>query len=427
MSQHLRINSNWLGKIALVFTLLFSMAQPASAQADAALGKKLFKTNCASCHKLEKPSIGPALGGITEMREEEWLIKWIRNNAELRASGDAEAIQVYEDWNGVAMTAFEFLSEDDVRNILQYTIEGEPKKAVVETPDVVVQEDNTLPVLLVLGAFMILFWVLLVRVQNTLRQVQGEEASNLLKDANWVIRVLAANKRFMTALTVVLTLTFLYLAFNWMMGLGVEQNYQPSQPINFSHKIHAGDNKIDCNYCHSSARHSRNSGIPSANVCMNCHMAIDGSEMTAANGELKYGGERSPEIAKIYDAIGWDPDARQYIEGYEQKPIEWIRIHNLPDLAYFNHSQHVTAGKVDCQECHGPVETMDTLYQYSELTMGWCINCHQETKVQTANGYYSEEVSEGSQSLNDRLYERYHDGTITVDKIGGMECGKCHY
>lgn len=427
MSQHLRIHSNWLGKIALVFMLLFSMAQPSAAQADAALGKKLFKTNCAACHKLDKDGIGPALAGITETRSEEWLIKWIRNNAELRASGDADAIAVYDEWNGVAMTAFEFLSEDDVRNILQYTIEGEPKKEKIDTPDVVVEKDNTLPVLLVLGAFMILFWVLLIRVQNTLRQVQGDEPTNLLKDANWLIRVLAANKRFMTALTVILTLAFLYGVFTWMMSLGVEQDYKPSQPINFSHKIHAGDNKIDCNYCHSSARHSRNSGIPSANVCMNCHMAIDGSEILADNGELKYGGERSPEIAKIYNAIGWDPDARKYIEDYEQKPIEWIRIHNLPDLAYFNHSQHVTAGKIECQTCHGPVETMDTLYQYSELTMGWCINCHRDTKVQTANGYYSEEVSEGSQSLNDRLYERYHDGSITVDKIGGMECGKCHY
>ena len=153
---------------------------------------------------------------------------------------------------------------------------------------------------------------------------------------------------------------------------------------------------------------------------MNCHMMIDGSEITNEVGQLKYDGEPSPEIAKIYASIGWDVDAKKYIEGFEQKPIKWVRIHNLPDLAYFNHAQHVNAGKQKCQTCHGPVEEMDEVYQYSELTMGWCINCHRETKVDVENNAYYEGV-------HDKLEEKYHGEDITVEKIGGLECGKCHY
>jgi hypothetical protein len=224
----------------------------------------------------------------------------------------------------------------------------------------------------------------------------------------------------------VLALGFLYAVYVFLMGIGVEKDYQPVQPIAFSHKIHAGDNGVDCNYCHSSARHSKHSGIPAANVCMNCHMYIDGSEVVDASGNLKYGGERSPEIQKIYAAIGWDPEQRVYIEGYEQKPIQWIRIHNLPDLAYFNHAQHVNAGKVECQTCHGPVEEMEVAYQYSELTMGWCINCHRETEIKGENGYYAGAI-DGSASISDRLVDRFHEEKITVASIGGLECGKCHY
>ena len=210
------------------------------------------------------------------------------------------------------------------------------------------------------------------------------------------------------------------------MSIGVEQNYQPIQPIAFSHKIHAGENQVDCNYCHTSARYSKHSGIPSANVCMNCHMYIDGTEILNEDGVSKYAGERSPEISKIYAAIGWDPDERTYIEDYEVKPIRWIRIHNLPDLVYFNHAQHVTAGGVECQTCHGPIEEMEVAYQYSSLTMGWCINCHRETEVNTSNGYYADADGNGT-SINERLALKFHDEIITVEKIGGLECGKCHY
>ncbi len=413
-----------ISALFVAITLIFSsLGFSAQAAPDVELGKKLFKQNCASCHKLDKKLIGPELGGISQRRSEEWLIQWIKDNAALRASGDADAIALFDEYSGSVMNAFPALSDDDIRSILAYTDAGDQKSAPLAADAAVapVEEENSPVMLIILGSFLLLFLSLLLRIRNTLKQVQGEKATHLLQDANKFYLWVNSNKRFMTFLTIVLSLWFLQVTYAYLMGIGVEQNYQPQQPIAFSHKVHAGQNKVDCNYCHSSARHSKQSGIPSANVCMNCHMYIDGSEITdSLTGALKYGGDRSPEIAKIYAAIGWDPDKRAYTDGGEQKPIKWVRVHNLPDLAYFNHAQHVTAGGVECQTCHGPVETMDEVYQYSDLTMGWCINCHRETEVKTeTNGYYAD--------MHDRLKEKFKGEKITVEKIGGLECGKCHY
>jgi mono/diheme cytochrome c family protein len=415
-------------KVIALFIFLFSLltAVPAYAfEGNAANGKKLFKQNCAACHKLDKKAIGPALAGVTERRTEEWLLAWIRNNAELRASGDADANAIFKEYNGSVMSAFPNFSDQDIYDILQYTIEGDAPAVVVDgnTPGTVPvpteSPDYVLPMMIILGVLFLLLISLLVKMKNTLRVVQGREPESIVDEVSAFGRALVANKFIMTIGTLGVGVVFLSFTYWYFMGIGVEQNYQPSQPIAFSHKVHAGDNKIDCNYCHSTARHSKHSGIPSANVCMNCHKYIDGSEIKNADGSLKYDGERSPEIAKIYDAIGWDPEAVAFIDNYEQKPIKWVRIHNLPDLAYFNHAQHVNAGQLECQTCHGPVQEMEEVYQYSELTMGWCINCHRETEVQTANGYY--------EGYADKIKEYYHTDKITVDKIGGMECGKCHY
>jgi mono/diheme cytochrome c family protein len=425
MKQNASLLRRFAGLYLLTVLAFTTFGFSAHAEADVELGKKLFKQNCASCHKLDKKLVGPALAGVSQRRSETWLIQWIRDNAALRASGDADAKAIFEEYGGSVMTAFPALSDDDIRSIIAYTDATEapaagaaPAAGGAAAP---VEEENSPLTLIILGSFLALFLVLLLRIRNTLRQVKGEEPTTVLKDIDGFTRMLLSNKRMVTFLTVVLVLWFLQALYSYLSGIGVEQNYQPHQPIAFSHKVHAGQNKVDCNYCHSSARHSKHSGIPSANVCMNCHMYIDGSEITdSTTGQLKYGGDRSPEIAKIYEAIGWDPEKRTYIEGYEEKPIKWVRIHNLPDLAYFNHAQHVTAGGVECQTCHGPVETMDEVYQYSELTMGWCINCHRETEVKTeSNGYYAE--------MHNQLKAKYKGEKITVDKIGGLECGKCHY
>ncbi|MFM9945428.1 MAG: cytochrome c3 family protein [Bacteroidia bacterium] len=196
-----------------------------------------------------------------------------------------------------------------------------------------------------------------------------------------------------------------------MNEVGVQKGYSPTQPINYSHKLHAGKLQIDCKYCHSTAEKSKQASIPSANTCMNCHKYITLRD--------KYNGKVSPEIDKIYKAIGWDAENNAYIPGYKQKPIEWVRIHNLPDLAYFNHSQHVVAGKVECQTCHGPIQEMEKVAQFASLQMDWCINCHKERSIDLANNKYYEDLHKRLKIEGKSVY--------TVADNGGLECGKCHY
>jgi cytochrome c2 len=379
---------------------------------DAVNGKILFNGQCAACHKLDKKVIGPALGKVTERRTTEWLYAWIKDNQALRESGDADAIAIYEEYNGSVMTAFPGLSNEDIDDILAYTIEGSKPKVLppgAVVPLVEAEADNSL-LLYILGGILIFLVFLLTRVKNTLKIVQGEGTTNLSQDVNIFTRTALKNPKIVTVLTILVAVVFFQQLYTGLLGVNVETGYQPTQPIKFSHELHAGQNEIDCNYCHSGARKSKHSNIPSADVCMNCHMYIQEGP--------KYGTE---EIGKIYAAIGFDPETSSYIEGYEEKPIKWVRIHKLPDLAYFNHSQHVTAGNIECQTCHGPIEEMVEVYQYSPLTMEWCINCHRETKVDVeSNDYYKE--------MHTKLKEKYGpNAEITVEMIGGLECGKCHY
>jgi NAD-dependent SIR2 family protein deacetylase len=208
--------------------------------------------------------------------------------------------------------------------------------------------------------------------------------------------------------------------YGYFMQVGVDQGYEPIQPIHYSHRIHAGLNEIECKYCHSSARVSKHSGIPSLNVCMNCHKSI--SEVADASSEFtsvtdEYSKEfYDNEIQKLYDAVGWD--GQKYTG--ETKPVKWVRIHNLPDFAYFNHSQHVSVAGIECQKCHGPVEEMEIMSQHSPLTMGWCINCHRETNVKMEGNAYYEKIHE-------ELAKKYGVEQVTAAEMGGLECGKCHY
>ena len=307
------------------------------------------------------------------------------------------------------MPAFPYFSDEDLDNVLAY-IEAGPAEVVVEAADAGVEGEassasNTMVILIAVLVTLLLFAFVLARIKNVLKEIKGQETSSLLQSA---IIWLKQTPIIIALFCIFVILYALGGAWDGLLTVGVQKGYQPEQPIAFSHKIHAGENGVDCNYCHSGARHSKSAGVPSANVCMNCHTYIKGE---SENGQQ--------EIAKIYDAIGFDPETRTYIEGYEQKPIKWVRIHNLPDLAYFNHSQHVNVAGVECQTCHGPIEEMEVVEQYSSLTMGWCIDCHREHKVDTANAYYHD--------LNENWVEKYHGDDISVDKIGGLECGKCHY
>jgi len=308
------------------------------------------------------------------------------------------------------MNSFDF-SDDEFSNLLAYLANPpEPEVVLAENTGTTSQQGmSTSTKLMIVSLVLVTLVYFLVSLKNSLKTALDKETETISETLINQFNLFISNNInviFVCAVFAIITLKFTY---DGLMGVGVTTNYAPAQPIAFSHKIHAGQNGVDCNYCHTSARKSKHSGIPSANVCMNCHTYI--SEGSIAG---------TAEIQKIYDAVGFDPNTRTYIEGYEQKPIEWVRIHNLPDHAYFNHSQHVVAGGLECQDCHGPVEEMDVLYQYSELTMGWCIECHRETEVQMeGNNYYTH--------LHEQLKEKYKGEKITVDKIGGLECAKCHY
>ncbi len=383
----------------LAYTDGKATAKPANAGTQKAnplaiKGKKLFKANCAACHKLDKKVIGPALGGITEKRETEWLKAWIKDNNALRKSGDALAKEVFEAGNKMPMNAFPQLSDDDLDAILEYLKVGDVKKVIAQTKteEPINSEASTAWMSWVVIAVLLLLFAYLIFINK-----------------NGFLKIMAI---------IALILLGTYVLFDSLMGIDVNQGYEPIQPIAFSHKIHAGDNKIDCQYCHSSAKHSKTSGVPSVNVCMNCHKSI--SEYTG-NGteteeELKF---YTAEIQKIYDAVGWDPENVKYIENYDKKPIVWTRVHNLPDFAYYNHSQHVTVAGLKCQKCHGDVETFDDMSQFSPLTMGWCIDCHNSKEINLDNKYY--------EKIHEQLSKKYGVEKVTVADMGGRECGKCHY
>jgi cytochrome c551/c552/Flp pilus assembly pilin Flp len=373
---------------------LFSLSANIFAQSE---GEQIFKsTGCTACHTIGGGKlVGPDLQGVLDRRSEDEIIKYVQNPTDF----------------GVTLMPPQALDADEIKAVLAYISSYVPE--VKETTEEVVskQEEGMSAIKKLLLAALILIVIIftLTSVKNALKATLDQPTESVLESVNNFCKAFLANFPAVVAVVFIGFIIVLKIVFDAMMGIGVTTNYQPEQPIAYSHKIHAGDNGIDCNYCHSGARNSKTAGIPSANVCMNCHTYISSGTNT---GET--------EIAKIYDAIGFDVNTRSYIEGYEQKPIKWVRIHNLPDLSYFNHSQHVTVGKLECQECHGAVEEMDVVWQENDLTMGWCIDCHRETEVKMeGNDYYT--------SMHEKMKEKYAGEKITVDKIGGLECGKCHY
>lgn len=396
------------------------------AQDDAAAGEKLFNANCASCHAPDKKVVGPALQGAQTRWEDnsskEALYEWVRNSQALIKKGDGYAVQLFDENNSQIMTAFPALTDADIDNIFTYVEGYVPPQAdggsTAETgSEVVVEEDAGVPIYILLVILIVL--VLLVRMlvlsnyhlKAVLAEKEGKEVPEREDMIKGALTWMGSHKKIVAIIVLIVAVLGTKDIAADLYQVGVYEGYQPEQPIKFSHKIHAGDDKIDCNYCHSSARNSKHAGIPSANVCMNCHRYIS------------KGPSGTEEIAKIYDAVGWDPVKGAYTG--EEKPIKWIKVHNLPDHVFFSHQQHVSVGKIQCQKCHGPVEEFTTGKQFAPLTMGWCVNCHRETKVQMEGSEYYDEIHA---RLPDNLKEQYmKDGVITVSELGGIECSKCHY
>jgi mono/diheme cytochrome c family protein len=405
----------------------------AHAQGDATKGEALFKANCTTCHKIESQLIGPALGPlVTAETDDKWLTKWVENNQALIAAKDPKALKIYNQFNQQGMTVFGSLTDGDVANILAYiradwkTQQAAPAGAAGGSGATSAADSGPSELVIwgLLGVIVVAFIVIMVlnKVIGTLERLllknkglvfedeeteDGEVKPKVDKMAGF--KKLAKNKKFI--FFVILCGTVACGSWTWvtLWNTNVHQGYQPEQPIHFPHDLHAGVMKIDCQYCHSGAYKSKNASIPSLNICMNCHKVVK---------------QDSKEIQKIYAALGYDPKTQKY-DSTKARPMQWVRVHNLPDFAYFNHSQHVKVGGIKCQTCHGPVQTMKEIYQYSPLTMKWCIQCHKRTEVDFSkaghkgNAYYDNMIA---------VHDRIKRGEkVTEASMGGIECGKCHY
>ena len=454
-------------------SILFVGSSFAAPTAEA--GKTLFQNQCASCHNknMKDNLTGPALGGV----EERWaaypkedLYNWVRNSQSLIAAGHPRATELWGKYKPTVMNSFPAFTDEDIASILLF-IDAQfnkvPAAAVAAQPGGGTAEPSKPGKYIYFLLFAILAVVVYVlsRVLHNLRHLVAKEEGITLPPQKTVFQTLTS-KTVIGFLVFALVVLGGYTTVNNGVSFGRQQGYSPEQPIKFSHATHAGIQGIDCQYCHDSARRSKHASIPGSNTCMNCHKAIEKGSV--------YG---TQELTKIFASIGYDPSTDKYIENYDKLtndeikaiytkwigdnymkdkeataldrkgertveeqwteisssltnelkeniagPIEWTRIHMLPDHVYFNHSQHVNIGKVACQQCHGKVQEMDVLYQYAPLSMGWCINCHRQTEVQfTGNDYYN-------------TYKQYHDAIakgqrtkVTVEDIGGLECQKCHY
>jgi len=395
------ISKKLLTLVALVFVFtLNTFAQ----DGDVAAGETLFKNNCAQCHAVDASVVvGPGLAGIEDRRDYAWLKKWINNPAAVISSGDKYAVELYEKYNKTQMTAFPAYGDAEIKNILAYvkTANAAPTPPPPgENPVPNSQETSggkffniVLVALLVIMGLVLVALLAVLKLLSTLAKGESLEgmpsAMDNLKSA---LKGLSANKTIVTAVIWLFVLLGTKATLDGLFKIGVHQGYAPTQPINFSHKLHAGDMEINCAYCHTGVYKGKQSGIPSSSICMNCHNAIK---------------RESPEIQKIYTAIE------------KNQPIQWVRVHNLPDLAYFNHAQHTNVAGLDCENCHGDIKNMEVVQQRHTLTMGWCIDCHRKTDVNSkGNAYYDDLLTAHNSTSKEAM---------KVEDIGGLECAKCHY
>ena len=412
-----------LAKIVSIF-LFITVSSSIGNQLNAQDGKALFSQNCASCHAVNKKLTGPALAGV----EDRWsdkknLYAWIKNSAAFLNTGDPYATKLYNEYNKTAMNSFPGLADKDIDAILAYIktvpAAGATPSGGQATAGAPAEDSDSTLVFGILTLILALLSLILLQVNSNLKKLSDDKSGIPATEPVPFYR----NKAYIAFIAIILFIGGGYMTTVGAMNLGRSKDYQPEQPIYYSHKVHAGVNQINCQYCHAGTYQGKQATFPSVNVCMNCHAAINeykGEPLVRENGDIVDG---TAEIKKLYKYAGFTEG--QPWDATKAKPIEWVRIHNLPDHVYFNHAQHVNAGQVACQQCHGDIQNMGEVKQFADLSMGWCVNCHRETKVQFKdNGFYS-------------IYEKFHadlksgkiDSTkgITVEKIGGTECQKCHY
>ncbi len=408
--------------LSLYSTSFAAVAVPDVAATDATgverakAGMALYKANCTACHAIDRKVVGPALAGVWDRWEsEEKIVAWVQNSSKLIASGDAYSNKIFNEYNKSVMTAFPQLSAAQVMDILIYIKNpgvADPAAAAAPAGDAaagsgVANKGASNWYIWALVGFLAILAILLWSVTSKLDKAVREKAGETVEDVSLDKKIF--NKKTFKVLMLIGSILLVVNIFNGAIDLGRSQGYAPDQPIKFSHALHVGQNKIECQYCHSTVEKSKHASIPGTQVCMNCHKYVQQGP--------KYGKD---EIAKIYDYAGWDVDKQKFTEA--PKNIEWVKIHNLPDHVYFNHSQHVKVGGIKCQTCHGKVEEYEVMKQFAPLSMGWCINCHRQTEVKFAeNNYYS---------VFQKYQEELKKGTkakVTVEDIGGTECQKCHY
>ncbi|NCW88248.1 MAG: cytochrome C [Chitinophagia bacterium] len=410
----------------LLFTLLIFSATTVFAQ-DPAAGKTVFMSKCASCHQVLKKATGPALAGLEERHkwaDHKELLSWINNPAAYMAK-DAYTQGLKAEY-GSMMTAFPDVTLQDVDNVVAYINEAaKPAAAPAAAAGEPAQEEGGNTIFFgIISLILAVIALILMQVNSSLKKL-SDEAEGVKLPENipfW------KNKTYITLISIGLFVFGGYMVAKGAIGLGRQKEYQPEQPIYYSHKVHAGINQINCLYCHGSAEQSKHAAIPSVNTCMNCHKAIQayekGPKLFDADGNEIDG---TAEIQKLYKYAGFNPDQPNKWDPSSAKPIEWVKIHNLPDHVYFSHAQHVNAGKVQCQSCHGEINQMDEVKQVADLSMGWCINCHRETNVQ-----FNYDSTKGNKFYS--IYEKFHNDiktgkmdSVKVKDIGGLECQKCHY
>jgi mono/diheme cytochrome c family protein len=407
--------------LAVLFFMLVGVsayaADPAVVNSDEAIaaGKAVFNANCKTCHKLDQKYIGPALRGATDRNSAAWVKTWIANSQAVIASGDAYAVALYKEYNNSIMPSYAFLSDAELDGVLAYieygdkvdpaaaaaapgAAAGDPGAAATGSgiPNEYLSIIIGVLVFILLLILVVLGLIVTVLTKYINKQDLPEEDKEFVSQKTDFGKILKSDAVLILVTTLVIAFTA-KTAIDGLYSIGVQQGYAPAQPIAFSHALHAGQYEIACQYCHTGVEIGKSANIPSANICMNCHTHIQ-----------NVGGKEgiSPEIQKIYNAVD------------NNQPIEWVRVHNLPDLAYFNHAQHVAVGGVECQTCHGPIQEMEVVGQHSTLTMGWCIDCHRQTEIATEGNVYYDKLVQLHSTSKDAL---------KVKDIGGLECAKCHY